>query len=333
MSTGAKDTIHGPAEIAHHLPAHYLESELRRDVLAGLTAEPKSLPPKWLYDDRGSKLFERIMELPEYYPTRAEREILERYATDMAAASPAETLIELGSGSSSKTPLLISALQEEGRLQRYVAVDVSDGALLGAGDHLSETFPDLELSPVAADFERQLHVLPRNGHRMVAFLGGTIGNLDPEQRTGFLEDIHDLLGPGGGSLLVGTDLIKPEEILVPAYDDSAGVTAEFNKNVLRVLNRELGADFDVDEFDHVAVWLPEKGRIEMRLRARKSMLVMLPGVDLQVPFAAGEELRTEISTKFSRDGIAVELEAAGFRVAGQWTDSQDRYAVTVAEAV
>ena len=333
MSTGAKDTVHGPAEITHHLPPHYLESELRKDVLAGLTAEPKSLPPKWFYDDRGSKLFERIMELPEYYPTRAEREILEQCAPDMAAASPAETLIELGSGSSSKTPLLISALQEEGRLQRYMAVDVSDGALLGAGDHLAEMFPDLELSPVAADFEHQLHVLPRNGNRMVAFLGGTIGNLEPQQRTRFLQDIHELLGPGGGSLLVGTDLIKPEEILVTAYDDSAGVTAEFNKNVLRVLNRELGADFDIDEFDHVAVWLPEKDWIEMRLRARRSMIVTLPGVDLRVPFAAGEELRTEISTKFSRDGIAVELETAGFRIAGQWTDSQDRYAVTVAEAV
>jgi L-histidine N-alpha-methyltransferase len=333
LSTGAKDTVHGPAEIAHYLPPHYLESALREDVLAGLTATPKSLPPKWFYDDRGSQLFEQITELTEYYPTRAEREILKRYAPDMAAASPAETLIELGSGSSSKTPLLLSALQEEGRLQRYVAVDVSDGALLGAGDHLAETFPDLELSPVAADFEHQLHVLPRDGYRMVAFLGGTIGNLDPDQRTGFLENIHQLLGPGGGSLLVGTDLVKPADILVPAYDDPAGVTAEFNKNVLRVLNRELGADFDVDAFDHVAEWLPDKGWIEMRLRARRAMLVTLPGVDLEVSFEAGEELRTEISAKFSRDGIAVELEAAGFHIAGQWSDSQDRYAVTVAEAV
>lgn len=333
MPTDADDAVHGPAEIAHYLPPHYLESELRKDVFAGLTATPKFLPPKWFYDDRGSHLFEQITELPEYYPTRAEREILERYAPDMAAASPSETLIELGSGSSSKTPILISALREEGHLQRYVAVDVSDAALLGAGDHLSETFPDLELSPVAADFEHQLHVLPREGHRMVAFLGGTIGNLDPEQRTGFLENIHGLLGPGGGSLLVGTDLVKPEEVLVPAYDDSAGVTADFNKNVLRVLNRELGADFDVDEFDHVALWRPDTSWIEMRLRARKPMLVTLPGIDLQVPFAEGEELRTEISMKFSRDGIAVELEAAGFRLVGQWTDSQDRYAVTVAEAV
>lgn len=333
MLTDTDDTVHGPAEIAHHLPPHYLESELRKDVLAGLTATPKSLPPKWFYDDRGSKLFEQIMELPEYYPTRAEREILQRYAPDMAAVSPAETLIELGSGSSTKTPLLISALLEEGHLQRYVAVDVSDAALLGAGDHLSGTFPHLELCPVAADFERQLHVLPRDGHRMVAFLGGTIGNLDPDRRTGFLEDIHALLGPGGGSLLVGTDLIKSEQMLVPAYNDSAGVTAEFNKNVLRVLNRELGADFDVAEFDHLAVWLPEAARIEMRLRARKPMHVALPGVGLDVSFAEGEEMRTETSTKFSRDGVAVELEAAGFRVAGQWTDSEDRYAVTVAEAV
>lgn len=320
-------------EIAHHLPPHFLESALRKDVLAGLASAPKSLPPKWFYDERGSGLFERITELPEYYPTRAEREILERHAPDIAAASPAETLIELGSGSSSKTPLLISALQEAGRLRRYVPVDVSDSALLAATDHLGEKFPDLELCAIAADFEHQLHVLPQQGHRMVAFLGGTIGNLDPEQRSLFLADIQDLLGPGGGSLLVGTDLVKPAEVLVPAYDDAAGVTAEFNKNVLRVLNRELGADFDVGEFDHVAVWLPEKSRIEMRLRARRPMAVRLPGVDLEISFAAGEELLTEISTKFTLQGIARELNDAGFRVTGQWTDSQDRFAVTLAEAV
>ena len=168
---------------------------------------------------------------------------------------------------------------------------------------------------------------------MVAFLGGTIGNLDPAQRSLFLSDVQDLLGPGGGSLLVGTDLVKPAEMLVPAYDDAAGVTADFNKNVLRVLNRELGADFDVDAFDHVAVWLPEKSRIEMRLRARRSMPVRLPGVDLEVVFAAGEELLTEISTKFSLEGIAGELGDAGFRVTRQWTDSRDRFALTLAEAV
>lgn len=333
MLRDADETVHGPAEITHYLPPHFLESALRQDVLDGLTADPKTLPPKWFYDDYGSRLFERITELPEYYPTRAEREILERHASDMAAAYPAETLIELGSGSSSKTPLLIRALEEEGRLRRYMAVDVSDSALLSAGDHLSETFPDLELVPVAADFEHQLHVLPQQGDRMIAFLGGTIGNLEPDQRARFLADLHAVLGAGGGSLLVGTDLVKPAEILVPAYDDAAGVTADFNKNVLRVLNRELGADFDVDAFDHVALWVPEKGWIEMRLRASRSMLVTLPGVDLQVPFAEGEDLRTEISTKFSRDGVAEELGAAGFRISGQWTDSQDRYAVTLAEAV
>lgn len=333
MLTEAEDELQGPVEIAHHLPPHYLESALRKDVLAGLTSVPKSLPPKWFYDERGSGLFERITGLPEYYPTRAEREILERHAPEIAAASPVETLIELGSGSSTKTPLLITALQEQGRLRQYMAVDVSDSALLGAAGHLAERFPDLELKAVAADFEHQLHVLPQQGHRMVAFLGGTIGNLDPEQRSLFLSDIQDLLGPGGGSLLVGTDLVKPAEVLVPAYDDAAGVTADFNKNVLRVLNRELGADFDVDAFDHVAVWLPEKSRIEMRLRARRSMPVRLPGVDLEVFFAAGEELLTEISTKFSLEGIAGELSDAGFRVTRQWTDSRDRFALTLAEAV
>jgi L-histidine N-alpha-methyltransferase len=321
----------GLAEISHHLPPHYLERALRNDVLAGLTAEPKTLPPKWFYDDRGSKLFEDIMELPEYYPTRAEREILDRYAPEMAAASPSETLIELGSGSSTKTPLLISALRDAGPLRRYIPVDVSDGALLDAGHRLAGEFPELEIQPVAADFEHQLRVLPHDGRRMVAFLGGTIGNLEPEQRTRFLEDLHELLAPGG-TLLVGTDLAKPEDVLVPAYDDAAGVTADFNKNVLRVLNRELGADFDVDAFEHVAVWRPEHERIEMRLRAGRSMRVRLPGIELEVSFDEGEDLRTEISTKFRREGISEELGAAGFRVAGQWTDARERYAVTLADA-
>ncbi|MGJ9403744.1 L-histidine N(alpha)-methyltransferase [Arthrobacter sp. KK5.5] len=333
MSAEYRETTAGLAEIAHHLPPHFLERSLRADVLAGLTSMPKTLPPKWFYDDRGSELFARIMELPEYYPTRAEREILQLHAAEIAAAHPAETLIELGSGSSTKTPLLLSALQAAGPLRRYVPVDVSDGALLDAGARLATQFPALELRPVAADFEHQLHVLPREGSRMVAFLGGTIGNFDPEQRARFLAGVHDLLGADGGSLLVGSDLIKPAEVLVPAYDDSAGVTADFNKNVLRVLNRELGATFDVDAFEHVALWRAEEERIEMRLRATSPQTVPLPGVGVEVSFAEGEELLTEISTKFSREGISAELRDAGFRISGQWFDPLERYAVTLAEAV
>jgi L-histidine N-alpha-methyltransferase len=321
------------SDVIHHLPPGHLGHSLRADVRAGLTASPKTLPPKWFYDKLGSELFERITGLPEYYPTRAEREVLELYSAEMAAASPAETLIELGSGSSRKTPLLLNALREEGSLRRYVAVDVSDSALLDARNELAPAFPDLELQAVAADFETQLHLLPRTGRRMVAFLGGTIGNFEPAARARFLADVRGLLGDDGGSLLLGTDLVKSPHVLVPAYADAEGVTADFNRNVLRVLNTELGADFDVMAFEHVAVWMPQEEWIEMRLRASRPMLVRLPGVDMDVRFHEGEELRTEISAKFRLEGVVEEMEEAGFSAVGQWTDRQNRYAMTLAEAI
>lgn len=319
--------------VLRHLAPDHIERSLRADVLQGLTSSPKTLPPKWFYDERGSGLFERITELPEYYPTRAEREVLELFAGQIATASPAETVIELGSGSSRKTPLLLNALKGAGSLRRYVAVDVSESALVEAGNALATAFPDLDLHAVTADFETQLHLLPRQGHRMVAFLGGTIGNFEPPARARFLSDTHELLGPGGGSLLLGTDLVKSPRVLVPAYADAEGVTADFNRNVLRVLNAELGADFDVDAFEHVAVWRPREEWIEMRLRASRPMLVHLPGVNLDIEFHAGEELRTEISAKFRVEGIAGELKRAGFSVLGQWTDRQNRYALTLADAI
>lgn len=318
-------------EIVHHLPPHYMEHRLREDVRAGLTAPQKTLPPKWFYDARGSELFEQITQLPEYYPTRVESALLAEHAPEIARASPVDTLIELGSGSSTKTPLLIDALAEAGNLHGYVAVDVSDSALTQAQLTLGDSHPELELQAVAADFQSQLHLLPRDGHRMVAFLGGTIGNLHPEERSHFFEQVRDLLGPDGGSLLLGVGLIQPAEVLVPAYDDSAGVTAEFNRNVLRVLNTELDADFDVDSFEHVAIWDAERERIEMRLRATRPLRVGLPGAELEIEFEQGEDLRTEISAKFRPEGIAAELEAAQLSVTGQWTDPQNRFALTLAE--
>jgi L-histidine N-alpha-methyltransferase len=322
----------GRSDIIHHLPPDHLERSLRSDVLAGLGTSPKTLPPKWFYDKLGSELFERITALPEYYPTRAEREVLELFAAEMAAASPAETLIELGSGSSRKTPLLLDALGQAGNLRRYVAVDVSDSALLEARNGLAPQFPGLELDAVAADFETQLHVLPREGRRMVAFLGGTIGNFEPAARARFLSGVRELLGGDGGSLLLGTDLVKSPAVLVPAYADADGVTADFNRNVLRVLNTQLGGDFDVMAFEHVAVWMEKEEWIEMRLRASRPMLVRLPGVGMEVRFHEGEELRTEISAKFRLEGVVAELESAGFAVAGQWTDREGRFAMTLAEA-
>ncbi len=311
-----------------HLSEEDTADSLRRDVRAGLTATPKWLPPKWLYDARGSELFEEITALPEYYPFRTERELLRSVAPEIAAAAGADTLIELGSGSSEKTRLLLDALRDGG-LRRFVPLDVSESALRPAMDALVAEYPGLAVHGVVGDFTRHLELLPAGGRRLVAFLGGTIGNLLPDERAGFLTALHDALAPGE-ALLLGAGLVTDPGVLVPAYDDAAGVTAEFNRNVLRVLNRELGADFDVSAFSHVAVWDTEREWIEMRLRAERDMTVRLPGVGMQVGFEAGEELHTEISSKFRRDGLAGELDAAGFTLARWWTDPDERFSLSLA---
>ncbi len=315
-----------------YLDADDLERSLRADARAGLTATPKWLPPRWFYDDRGSELFEDITRLPEYYPTRAEREILRARAGEIAAATNAKTLIELGSGSSEKTRLLLSALRKHGSLGAFVPLDVSGSALRDAMAAISAEYPDLGVHGVVADFTRHLRHLPTGGTRLVAFLGGTIGNLMPDERAAFLADLRSALEPGDW-LLLGTDLVKDPAVLVAAYDDRAGVTAQFNRNVLRVLNRELGADFDVDAYAHVAVWDPDREWIEMRLRALRPMTVTIPALDITVGFAQGEELRTEISAKFRREGVDRELTEAGFAPRYWWTDPRGRFAQSLAEAV
>jgi len=316
------------------LPADYLAEALRADVAAGLTATPKALPPKWFYDERGSALFEEITRLPEYYPTRAEREILLARAADVAAATEAATLVELGSGSGDKTRLLIDALRSVGSLRRYVPVDVSESALLDCGYGLVGDYPGLEVHAVLADFETQLGVLADLlpvGPRLTAFLGGTIGNLTPEPRARFLAGLRRSTRAGDW-LLLGTDLVKDPAVLVPAYDDAAGVTAEFNRNVLHVVNRELKADFDVEAYEHVAVWDPVEEWIEMRLRSVREQEVNVADLDLGVRFAAGEEMRTEVSAKFRPARVTAELGAAGFAVRDSWTDAGGRFAVTLARA-
>ena len=315
-----------------HLTEDDAEAALRADARAGLTATPKQLPPKWFYDARGSALFEQITELPEYYPTRTERALLERSVDEIAAASGADTLVELGSGSSAKTRLLLDAFHRAGTLRRYVPQDVSASALRLAMDALAAEYPDLALHGVVGDFTTHLDRLPRGDRRMVAFLGGTIGNLLPPERTAFLTQLRSVLQPGE-HLLLGTGLVVEEDVMVAAYDDAAGVTAEFNRNVLHVLNRELGADFDVDAFAHHALWDRAHEWIEMRLRAERAMTVQLAGLGLTVEFAAGEEMRTEISTKFRPGGVRGWLEATGFEVTRSWTDPDDRFALTLATAV
>jgi L-histidine N-alpha-methyltransferase len=315
-----------------HLPPDFLDDALRADAARGLTATPKVLPPKWFYDERGSQLFEEITRLEEYYPTRAEREVLHAHAGDVAADSGARTLVELGSGSAEKTRLLLGALLDRGTLETYVPVDVSPSALLECGRLLVQDYPTLRVHALLADFEHQLHVLPRGGRRLTAFLGGTIGNLEPRERADFLAALRRSTDTGD-RLLLGTDLVKDPAVLIPAYDDAAGVTAEFDKNLLHVLNRELKADFDVDAFEHVALWDAEREWIEMRLRSTREQQVTLAVLDLVVPFAAGEEVRTEVSAKFRQRGVRAELAAAGFATREQWTDGAGRFLVTLAEAV
>ncbi|MEU5598010.1 L-histidine N(alpha)-methyltransferase [Streptomyces sp. NPDC020298] len=317
-----------PLHVTRTLPEDATDAALRADVLQGLTADPKTLPPKWFYDARGSELFEQITELDEYYPTRAEREILTTRSGEIASATGARTLVELGSGSSEKTRYLIDALTN---LRVYVPVDVSESALTQAGQALVEERPGLEVHALIADFTAALALPDTPGPRMVAFLGGTLGNLLPAERARFLASVRALLSPGD-ALLLGTDLVKEEDVLVRAYDDAAGVTAEFNKNVLAVVNRELGADFDPGAFEHVALWDAENEWIEMRLRSGAAQTVKIPALDLAVDFGAGEELRTEVSAKFRRDGISAELASAGLELTHWWTDSEQRFALSLSMA-
>ncbi|MGC4892613.1 L-histidine N(alpha)-methyltransferase [Micromonospora sp. DT31] len=316
-----------PLEI--HLEERDLDRGLREDVRVGLTASPKWLPPKWFYDARGSELFEEITRLPEYYPTRAERAVLDAHAHDVAAMTGAKTLIELGSGSSEKTRLLLDAFTRHGDLGTFVPLDVSVSALRSSTAQIAAAYPGLRVRGIVGDFTRHLDRLPTGGRRLVAFLGGTIGNLLPVERAEFLTATRAALETGDW-LLVGTDLVKDPAVIVPAYDDAAGVTAEFNRNVLRVVNRELGADFDVEAFRHVALWDPEREWIEMRLRAERPVRARVLGLD--VTFAAGEDLRTEVSAKFRPAGIAAELAAAGFARQAFWTDPDALFGVSLARA-
>ncbi|GAA5043240.1 L-histidine N(alpha)-methyltransferase [Nocardia callitridis] len=312
-----------------HLSDDDLTSALRADAELGLTADPKWLPPKWFYDARGSELFEQITQLPEYYPTRTERALLERVVGEIARSAQAEVLVELGAGSAAKTRLLLSALSTEGPLKTYVPQDVSSSALRGAAEEVSTEFPGLAVHGVVSDFTDTLRNLPRGGRRMIAFLGGTLGNLVPADRAEFLAEIHHVLEPGE-HLLLGVGLVIDPEALVPAYADAAGVTAEFNRNVLHVLNSRLRADFAPEKFEHLAVWDAANEWIEMRLAATEDMTVTVADLGRTVHFARGEHLRTEISAKFRAEGLASELAAAGFRTEQVWTDDDQRFALVLA---
>ena len=315
--------------LSNHLAADSAIRALRSDVLQGLQRSPKSLPPKWFYDEVGSDLFDQITRLPEYYPTRTEAQILRARAADIAEATGADTLVELGSGTSEKTRMLLDALRDRGSLRRFVPFDVDFGILETAGAAIQTEYPGIAVDAVCGDFEKHLGEIPRGGRRLVVFLGSTIGNLTPEPRTRFLSSLAAVLAPGD-HLLLGTDLIKDTDRLVRAYDDSAGVTAAFNRNVLAVINRELDADFDLEAFDHVARWNAAEERIEMWLRAASAQRVVIAGLDLTVDFVEDEEMLTEVSCKFRSDAVTAELEAAGLRQTQWWTDPAGDFGLSLA---
>jgi len=308
--------------LSNYLSANSAGDALRRDVLDGLTQTPKTLPPKWFYDAVGSDLFDQITRLPEYYPTRTEAQILRE-------PSGADTLVELGSGTSEKTRLLLDALRDTGSLRRFIPFDVDASVLEAAGSAIETEYPGIEIDAVCGDFEEHLGKIPRVGRRLVVFLGSTIGNLTPGPRADFLAALAETLQPGD-SLLLGTDLVKDADRLVAAYDDSAGVTAQFNRNVLAVVNRELEADFGLDAFDHVAQWNTDEERIEMWLRANQAQRVQVKALDLTIDFADGEEMLTEVSCKFRPEAVAAELADSGLRRTHWWTDSAGDFGLSLA---
>ena len=314
--------------ISSFLDGEALDS-LADDVREGLSRERKELSPKYLYDTRGSELFDRITTLPEYYPTRCERAILNRRSPEIVRITGARELVELGSGTASKTRALLYALAGAGKLERYVPVDVSANMVERCAEELVELFPGLTVEGVIGDFERHLQHVPDGEDRIVAFLGGTLGNFYPQARARFLAAARELMGDSGWFLL-GTDLAKDVEVLEAAYNDGEGVTAEFNRNVLHVINNELDADFDPDAFEHVAVFDPEASWIEMRLRARFAHSVRIPAASLEVGFDEGEDIRTEISTKFTLDALAQELSAAGMAIEAFFTDPAGLFGLTLA---
>jgi len=319
-----------PYTIDVHLGPADLEAAMREDVLRGLTAAPKHLPPKWHYDARGSALFDEITRLPEYYLTRCERAILDAHAGDIAREARADTLIELGSGTSAKTRLLLSAMSAAGTLERFVPFDVDEETLRAAAAAVVDEYPGVSVHAVVGDFERHLPLLPRGGTRMVAFLGSTVGNLEPALRGRFLGDLAAALIPGD-SLLLGVDLVKSPDRILRAYDDPGGVTAAFSRNVLRILNNRLGAEFDPESFDHVPRWDADHEWVDIRLRSRVAQVVRIARLDLDVEFAEGEEIHTEISAKFRRDRLAEELRGAGLAVERWWTDPGEGFGVALAK--
>jgi len=322
-------------QLDRHLPPDLHANALRADAREGLSASAKYIPSKWIFDAKGTELWEMITRLPEYYPFRTERDILQAVADEIAAVTRASSIIELGSGSAIKTTILLDTLRQTGTIRSYISIDISESALVEAGTRLIGEYPDLSVRAVLADFETQAEAIAMDecpSPRLVLFLGGTIGQLMPAQRAAFLRRLHGLFHPGD-MLLLGVDLVKDPAELIAAYDDSAGVSTAFNKNLFTVLNTRIGADFDLDNFDYVVTWQDDTEYLAMWEQSRINQVVRLPEIDLFVEFAAGERIWTGISAKFRRDGIQAELESAGFSLQRWWTDPDGRYALTLSTLI
>jgi len=312
-----------------HLKTGWWRSTLEQDVRHGVTNEPRCIPAKWFYDELGSQLFDEITKLDEYYPFRAEREILHTRAAEIVAAAGADSLVELGSGTSEKSRVLLDAMAQADSLVRYVPFDVSEEMLRSAAGEIHKEYPGVVVHGIVGDFDRHIPLVPIGGTGMVAFLGSTIGNFAPPARTKFIADVVSALEPGG-TFLLGTDLVKDPDRLWAAYNDAKGVTAKFNLNMLTMINRELNANFDLKAFEHAADWDAANEWIDIRVRSTANQAITIKDLDLMVEFGAGEEMRTEISAKFRLDGIADELISAGLEIVEQWSDTNGDFGMTLA---
>lgn len=320
----------GPRLRLKRVAAERVAPTFAEDVRRGLTSTPKFLYPKYFYDELGSRLFEAITALPEYYLTRSEAEVLRIHASEIAGAVPGPVrLVELGSGDGQKTRLLIEALiGAQGGLE-YLPIDISESAVEVSSRALLLAYPDLRVNAYVGEYSSAMAEIHRKGsrglHTLVLFLGSTLGNLDPDERRALLAEIRRLLEPGD-ALLLGVDLKKAEDVLIPAYDDPLGVTAAFNLNLLVRINRELGGGFDVQAFRHRALYNRTEGRIEMHLESLRDQVVAIRGLDLEVSFSAGETIFTESSYKFDLGQIADLAAWAGFELRRTWKDSAGRFA-------
>lgn len=309
-------------------------ASLAEDVLAGLSEQPKTLPSKWFYDDRGSELFEDITSLPEYYVTRREEEILLANAAEIAQLSEATELVELGAGNSEKTRALLDAMSAPGNgssLERFVLFDVSEDPVRQTAATLMKQYPELEIEGIVGDFDHHLDEIDHSHRCLFIFLGGTIGNLNTSERKDFLANVASTM-KSGDTFLLGTDLVKSSSRLQAAYNDSQGVTADFNLNILNVINQQLDANFELDQFEHVAVWDAKNSWVEMRLRSLRQQQVFIGELERDIMFEEGEEMRTEISTKFRPEQVIDELNEAGLEVLKCWTDSERDFQLTLARA-